>query len=250
MGKKFIDRTGEIFTNAYGTKMKIVEYTNVHNIVIEFQDAHKHRKPCCYNDFKRGKVRNPFDLSVQGVGFFGVGAEKTSESVKYQVWVDIFQRCYGTKRFKNHPSYAGCSVSPEWHNFQKFALWYDKNFYQVNEEEMELDKDLLVKGNKIYSSGTCVFLPARVNSLLINNRSNRGSCLLGVSTHANAYRSRCSDGAGRSIELGRFKTESEAFLAYKAFKENLIKNISLELKDSLPKNIYAALSKFKIEKTD
>ena len=77
------------------------------------------------------------------------------------------QKKYKTK----YSTYEKCSVCEEWHNYQKFLLnGFAKNYYEIAQERMEIDKDILVKNNKIYSPDTCVFVPRRINSLLIKKR--------------------------------------------------------------------------------
>jgi hypothetical protein len=54
MGKDFIDRTGEIGDNNYGSKMKIIQYNNANNIIVEFENGYK--KKSRYIDFKNGII--------------------------------------------------------------------------------------------------------------------------------------------------------------------------------------------------
>ena len=53
-----IDRTGEESYNNFGTLMKIIEYKNNKQVLIEFQDEYKYRTYVKYLDFQRGFVRN------------------------------------------------------------------------------------------------------------------------------------------------------------------------------------------------
>ena len=64
-----------------------------------------------------------------------------------------------------------CSVYEGWHNFQNFAKWYEDNYYEIEEEQMHLDKDILVKGNKVYSPDTCVFVPETINGLFVKSNA-------------------------------------------------------------------------------
>ena len=43
--------------------------------------------------------------------------------------------------------------------------------------------NLLIKGNKVYSEDSCVFIPREINSLLTKRDNNRGEYLIGVSWH-------------------------------------------------------------------
>ena len=49
-----------------------------------------------------------------------------------------------------------------------------------NGNPFQLDKDLLVKGNKVYNESTCVFLPKEINSVLTKSTASRGDYLIGV----------------------------------------------------------------------
>lgn len=68
----------------------------------------------------------------------------------------MIKRCYNQKCLLKDNTYRGCSVCDEWLNFQNFGEWYDENYYEVPNEVMDLDKDILHKGNKIYSPDNCV----------------------------------------------------------------------------------------------
>lgn len=75
----------------------------------------------------------------------------------------MMNRCYGDKHKYSQYSYKGCTVCEEWHNYQNFAKWYEDNYYNC-EEELELDKDIIIYGNKLYSPETCLFVPKLVNT--------------------------------------------------------------------------------------
>lgn len=111
-------------------------------------------------------------LSTYGIGYFGVGPYsgnivkdgKPTRTKEYESWRGMFKRCYCPKTQERQPSYKGCSVHPDWHNFQTFAKWYTEQPGYV--EGWDMDKDLLVEGNKVYGPDTCVLLPRQINSLL------------------------------------------------------------------------------------
>jgi hypothetical protein len=124
---------------------------------------------------------------LHGVGYLGKGEYKSFENGKntrqYMIWYSMINRCYNEKYHKKLPTYKDCTVSEEWHNFQNFASWYDQNYYEVNGEKMALDKDILIKGNKVYSSETCIFVPQFINSLFTKCNAIRGEFPIGVSWH-------------------------------------------------------------------
>ncbi|BBI90487.1 HNH endonuclease [Tenacibaculum phage PTm1] len=118
---------------------------------------------------------------------------------------------------------------------------------------MYLDKDLLVKNNKIYSKDTCVFIPNDVNVLITNRRNFRGCLPIGVTTskNRNKYRSQINI-YGKRIGLGYFDTPFDAFNAYKEAKENHIKDIANKYKNEpwMLDKLYNALMTYEVEITD
>jgi hypothetical protein len=249
------DRIGEVSYNKYGSKMTIVEYKNSNDMTIEFDDGHIRKTD--YTSFKDGGVGNPYDKSVCGVGYLGEGEFKTSIGHKhtreYHDWLHMIQRCYNDKNLLARPTYKDCSVCEEWHNFQKFASWHKENYYEVEGELMSLDKDILIKGNRMYSPETCVFVPKRINNLFETKLDNNTSGTRGIylDKRYNTYSANCGVGNGkRSKHIGSFKTLDEAFLAYKEFKENFIKQVADEYKDRIPQRLYEALYNYKVEIND
>lgn len=49
--------------------------------------------------------------------------------------------------------------------------WYDAKIYKCS-YQLELDKDLLVKGNKMYKPSACCFIPKEINVNLNYTRNN------------------------------------------------------------------------------
>lgn len=164
---EILDRTGETHINNKGTPMKIIAYRSSDNIDVEFLDSHHYiKKNATYSNFKRGNVSNPYDRTVFGIGYLG---EREDEAIvkhdddRYACWQHMIERCYLEKKKDIHPSYYGISeISEEWQCYANFANWYDSHYYEVN-ERLHLDKDILYKGNKIYSPHHCIFVPQRIN---------------------------------------------------------------------------------------
>lgn len=85
----------------------------------------------------------------------------------------------------------------------------------------QLDKDILIPGNKLYSKDTCVFVSRKLNTFLNDHGMASGPYPTGVSWHkaTSMFSAQCSDPAtGRSKHLGLFETPEEAYLVWKAKK--------------------------------
>jgi hypothetical protein len=258
MGVKRNDRIGETKIHINGSKMIIVEYNTRTNILVKFLDSGM-VFPTNYNSFNNGtvKIKDPYDKSVYGVGCIGEGKYKSYDNMKqtvfYKKWCAILRRCYSEKEREKYPTYNDCSVSEEWLNFQNFAAWVDENYYVVDGEVMHIDKDILKKGNRVYSSETCIFVPQRINTLFVRNTSNRGNLPIGVTYDKirGKYVSRCSGGLKmRTEHVGYHNTAEEAFLSYKKNKELVIKDTANMYKEFIPKKLYEAMLSYKIEITD
>ena len=107
----------------------------------------------------------------------------------------------------------------------------------------------MFKGNKIYSSETCVIIPQSINNLFCKSNKLRGSLPIGVSIKGNKYRATLYVN-GKQINLGSYDTPQEAFQSYKIAKENLIKQIADEYKPYIPQKLYEAMYNYKVEIID
>lgn len=259
------ERLGEIRKNKDklgGYKMKIIEYNRYDDIIVEFQDKYKAKVHTQYNSFKIGGVKNPYFPSIYNIGYIGQGnyyaKEKGRMTNAYREWFSMLQRCYDPYYLNEHPTYIDCYVCEEWHNFQNFAKWYEENYYGCNNEKMHLDKDVLVKGNKVYSPKTCTFVPQRINKLFTKRQRCRGEYPIGVFyfKETNKLRVCCNvldgDNNSKKMSLGFFPLNKpfQAFAVYKNFKENYIKQVADEYKDLIPKKLYDALYEYKVEIND
>lgn len=157
-------------------------------------------------------------------------AKVNGEHIKsYQVWLDMLRRCYSSKQQIRNPTYIGCTVSHEWLDYTNFHNWYQSQM-NANKEGFALDKDILNKGNKIYSSETCVLVPQNINKLFTKRDASRGLFPIGVCYHKNTGKFiSCIHVNGKQKHLGLFETTEEAFIAYKKEKEKLIQLLAIEL---------------------
>lgn len=174
----------------------------------------------------------------------------TKDSRAWITWNNMLRRCYQVEnRDKQWKRYENVTVCDEWHKFNGkdgFCRWYYKNFYQVPGHKMDLDKDLLVKNNTVYSSSRCCFLPHELNSLLTNNKKFRGDLPIGVNKYKDKFKAQLS-GIGC---LGIFDDPMSAFEAYKEAKEKRIKEVAEEYREYLPSKVIESLYDYEIYITD
>jgi hypothetical protein len=152
----------------------------------------------------------------------------------YRSWCDMLKRCYDKAHILKNPSYETCEVHFSWYRFSSFRNWMETQDWVGK----ELDKDILVEGNKVYSPNTCIFVAKNINSLLVFSNSIRGKYLLGVDKRPTqaSYTASCCNGVGKKVHLGSFKTEQEAHQAYCTYKANLITEIANQQTDLRLKN--------------
>ncbi|PLS04037.1 AP2 domain-containing protein [Neobacillus cucumis] len=232
--------------------MEIVKYNNASDIVVRFIDTNSLVK-CTYGNFKIGSVRDFYDKTICEVGYIGQGKYNVTENGEvtkvYKVWSSMLNRAYNAKYHKRNPSYKDVTVCQDWHSFQNFGECFDENYYEVDGEKMNLDKDILFKGNKVYSPDKCCFVPDKLNTLIVTCNSARGSLPIGVTFNkvTRSYQTQSADGKGKVVPLGHYSSPEEAFEVYKNFKENVIKHIANEYKNVIPEKLYHALYNWKIE---
>jgi len=148
----------------------------------------------------------------------------------YRTWKEMLRRCYSAKLQERHPTYKGCSVSEEWLRFSNFRSWMVEQDF----EEMQLDKDILFSGNKVYSEETCVFVSKVVNMFTTDSGASRGELLIGVCWHKGEgkFQSRCCNPFTKKQEhLGLFTCELEAHQAWLKRKLELAHLLAAEQTD-------------------
>lgn len=253
--KQPINRVGEKIINNDREEMEIIEYFSSRNITIKIgEHIFKNRS---YWHFMKGAIKNPYFRDVVNIGYFGEGvydgkSRILNSSMKlpiYHVWKAMIVRCYDRK-YNHTESYRGCTVCDEWHNFQIFAEWFVQNYWEIPNERMHLDKDILIKDNKIYSPNTCILVPQKINNLFITpkkGRYNRGVKI----EKMGRYNARLCKGDKGRIFLGSFDTENEAYQAYLIAKKEYIRQMADDYRtkypDVFPKKVYDAMYAWTID---
>lgn len=252
-------RLGEEKFDKQGTIMKIVSYNNANDIVVEFQDKYHAKVHTTYQSFSSCKTLNPYYPSKLGVGIVGnkYATSINGKSIKeYRTWSGVLERSFDEKIKEKNLTYKDATCCNEWIYYENFYEWLhsQSNFDKwANGNRWALDKDILVKGNKIYSPETCCLVPINVNCLFVKNDLSRGSCPAGVNAHYNGYRASCANQLlNEHVILGTHKTPEEAFYAYKPYKEALIRQVAeQEYKaGNITKRCYNAMMNYEVEITD
>jgi hypothetical protein len=238
---------GRVFQTNNSVDCVVVEYGGWDSVTVKFLDEYAAKVTTQMSNLKRGMVANPYSKSVNGVGYLGEGAFTSREvgnsrktTLVYYIWSGMMDRGYCQKLKEKSPTYIDCTVCVEWHNFQVFAEWYTNHeFYDLG---YQLDKDILVKGNKHYSPDTCCLVPAVVNAMFNTCGTRRGLYPLGVGFHSGKksfYASVREE--NKLIHLGMFLTPELAFDAYKDSKEVLVKRLALEWEGKIERKVFNTL---------
>ena len=253
------DRLGEEKINKQGCMMRIVAYYNANNIVVELEDCKHTRVHTTYQNFKNLEVKSPYFPSVYGVGITGakypakINGKITKE---YGAWKRMLERCYSEKLKMKRPTYEDAICCDEWLLFENFYEWLHNqpNFDKwYNGEKWGLDKDIIIKGNKVYSPETCCLVPLNVNSLFTKHDNARGAYPIGISKDKNMLKVACRNPFNDENQyLGEYSITRQAFQVYKRYKEKIIKQVAQEeySKGNITKQCYEAMMKYEVEITD
>ena len=167
---------------------------------------------------------------------------------QYSLWTSMLNRCFSEKEKQRHPTYKDVTCCDEWLSFGNFVEWLNKEVeYKGHPIGSALDKDIIVKGNKIYSPEFCCFVPTAVNKLLNDHGACRGEFPVGV------YFDKCRSKFvaqlccfGKMKYLGRYDTIEDASFAYKTAKEAHIKIVATQYKDALSSDVYESLMSWEV----
>ena len=255
-------RIGITNINSQGCTMKVIDYIDNRNIIVEFQDEYRERVKSTWGNFERGCIKNHYAPFVCGVGMVGtkyptvINGQKTKE---YTSWSSMITRCYtetiidGENYYRR---YEDAEVCKEWLLFENFYEWLhsQENFEKwMLMDKGAIDKDILNKNNKIYSPDNCCLVPNYVNSLFIKSDRARGKYPIGVTykTRDKVFEVQCRLN-GKETYLGRRATPEQGFFLYKEFKESYIKQVAqIEYaKGNITKRCYDAMMNYEVEITD
>lgn len=175
--------------------------------------------------------------------YMGVGYTGGNVDVKSDVWIrwiNMIQRCYSKTVHKLKPYYKGKKVCEEWQNFQNFKAWYDEHF--VAWEKVDLDKDLLIQGNNVYSPETCAFITHFLNTIF----EDRGVKQLITQNKDKKYNVAMLI-LNKKQDVGVFDTKEEAVEALADYKKQYIVSVAESCKGKVQDCVYQAMLKWKVD---
>lgn len=224
-----------------GNQVKVCIICPIHGEFWQVPNSHLRGRGCpkCKCDKLKGRV-------------FCVGLNDTfghSNKKAHQTWLQMLERCGSEIYKRKFPTYTNVSVCCEWRCFSNFEKWYQEQSIWRH-KGWHLDKDILVKGNKIYSPDTCCFVPPQINTLFTQRSRCRGKYPIGVHLGNNGKYCASLRLNGERKYLGYFDSPEEAFYAYKVAKEAWIKEVADKWKDQLDPRVYEAMYNYKVEITD
>ena len=247
------DCVGKVYKSTSSGDFKILKYNGASDVEIQFLTTGFKTSVQLIN-IKSGSIKDPYSPSVCSVGISGTKYPSKVNGVttkEYDLWNGMLVRCYSDNFKKKYPTYEGCEVGDNFKSYEYFYEWC-QNQIGFSNQGWHLDKDLLIKGNKVYNEDSCVFIPNDINLLLTKREASRGEHLIGVywDKTNKAFKTQVSKSKGKREHLGLFNTEIEAFNAYKTAKESFIKEQANKWKSQIDPRAYEALMNYTVEITD
>lgn len=256
MKQNSIDVVGCKYNTRNSGDLVITKYINKSEVHVEFVKT-GYTTVARMGNIRKGNVRDRLLPNVLGVGV--VGDEITyidgKHTIEYELWSGVLQRCYSEKDKEKYLAYKDCTTSDNFKYFPYFKDWCSKQIGFNSKDSkglpFHLDKDILIKGNKIYSEDTCCFVPQEINNLFLKRYSNRGVYPIGVHYHkaSRKFASVISTN-GLQRSLGFFDNQEEAFNTYKKAKEDYIKEVANRWRDQIDPRVYKALMSYQVQITD
>ena len=178
--------------------------------------------------------------SFFGIGYLGC-SDCDRQSEAYRKWANMMQRCYSEVTHKIKPYYKNCRVSEEWWNFANFREWYRENI--IEGRKFDLDKDILVQGNNVYSPNTCSLVTHYANTIFqrrgieTNISQNSASGKYDASIYI----------LGKTKEIGSFDSRDEAEKALLLHRKELIDRFAKRNRSKVPYKVYEAMMNWNTE---
>ena len=252
MGRPQSIFVGDKFTNKVGSEAVVTKHISAVGFEIQFLDDFGYKTTATGGVLRSGSFKNPYHPSIFGIGYLGVGdhliyeeGSKTKLSAAYSCWRSMIDRAARGPE-GNLVNYTDCTVCDEWLCFQTFYEWYTS--FPVYDFVAQIDKDILVKGNRIYSPEFCTLVPLEINMAFTVKQKYRDNGLpTGVEkTRTGRFRAAVRVKA-RKTSLGTYDTAEEAGKAYERGKEAQVQALGEEYRDVIEDDAYRAIMSWTAE---
>lgn len=189
--------------------------------------------------FERGTICGFGINDIPELTFYKTKDGKTELTQAYKTWAGMIDRCYRPGHEVKFKAYADCSVCEKWKYFSNF----NQNIF-IYIEGFDIDKDILIKGNKVYSPEACCFVPRVINLIFAKNKTRKSNLTRGVKyrKYGNRYSAEISIN-GKTKLIGYFKDINSAAKAYNQTRKEYISEIVDKYKDALKPKVFQALKK-------
>lgn len=217
-GRKLLLQGGEVFpTNSCGD-IKVVGHSAEGYEILFLETGNKREGVSLYK-IKNGRILDS-DLMRLPRGF------KHGIPLRIQKEYDsIHARCDPANTSNRQRRYEGCFVHEDFSTVVKYARWRDEQKFADSVDYLgrkyNVDKDILVYGNKCYGPETCVFVPQQINGFFsfVQSQNNNYIGVLRDKTSGKYYVN-MSKWPGGKVRFTGFLTEEAAFDKYCLEKES------------------------------
>lgn len=166
--KRKQERARELIGTRYDSKdgqFEIVAYEGNTCVTIRFIDTRYETVVSLYS-INKGQVHDRYRPAICGIGYIDdrFPIEPKIRQKAYMMWHAMLKRCTDPD---NH-NYNDVTVDPRWHSFKNFfediqqLEGYDR---WLTERYIALDKDIKVKGNRVYAKEFCKFVTVGENAI-------------------------------------------------------------------------------------
>lgn len=180
-------------------KIKTAKYYEIQFLKSQsFKEAEK-------RNILKGSVRDDYDKHIYGVACKGsiCSSKPLINKLAFKRWYSMIERCYNQNSI-GYKSYGakGCFVNEKWLCFENYfndifkIKGFDLKKYITN--EIQLDKDMLAKGNKEYSFEKCVFISQQINK---RNQPSKKKKFIAISPDGNKFEFENQNDCARQFNL-------------------------------------------------
>lgn len=174
----------------------------------------------------------------QGEQIKMINFRKLNKDEKQSRYSNMRARC-GKEYQDRNPRYYGTFMCDIWENNKElYYEWLDENFYEVNGEQMDVDKDILQYGNKQYHPDLCLIVPHVVNTFYESIEVGKTS--ITYSKKTKKYSVKVSDG-NKNISANNIDTYNEALDTFCDIKQEILVRMAKSLQDQTPDKVYQAM---------